>query len=163
MTPYNHRLLLQSNRGVIDKKSKNFHTYKTTHLFLCFSWSTNVACTRCCRWTRSSWSRSTRKPITKSLLITWSTEMWKKSTRCVPKDWTQTFIARTVGVRIMINKTFFVIIFPFLRVSSVFDSFHGCLTNWGRLPRSSEGFEVVVRIIINKTNCQTNVQDPITE
>ena len=31
------------------------------------------------------------------------------------------------------------IIFPFLRVSSAFDSLDGCLTYWGRLPCLSEG------------------------
>ena len=34
------------------------------------------------------------------------------------------------------------IIFPFLRVSSAFHSLDGCLTNWGRLPRSNEGLVV---------------------
>ena len=34
---------------------------------------------------------------------------------------------------------FFVIIFPFLKVSSAFDSLDGCLTDWERLPHSSEG------------------------
>ena len=33
---------------------------------------------------------------------------------------------------------FFVIIFPFLKVSSAFDSLDGCLTDWERLPHSSE-------------------------
>ena len=34
---------------------------------------------------------------------------------------------------------FFVIIFPFLQVSSAFDSLDGCLPNWGRLPHLNEG------------------------
>ena len=33
----------------------------------------------------------------------------------------------------------FLIIFPFLRVSSAFDTLDWCLINQGRLPRSSEG------------------------
>ena len=38
-------------------------------------------------------------------------------------------------------RLFIVIIFPFLRVYSAFDSLNGCLTNWGKLPCSSEWLE----------------------
>ena len=48
------------------------------------------------------------------------------------------YCARTKWTTLKEVSFFIVTIFPFLRVSSNFDSLDGFLTNWGRLPRSSE-------------------------